>query len=84
MKFIQETCCISTYALILVVQSMFPHENSVVSRYFTTCSLKRFISCNSDNSVQTVIITGNTYFPWQHQVIKGFHTEFSIISIVLP
>ena len=33
---------------------MFSHENSVSLRFFNTCSLKRFISCNGDNSVQTV------------------------------
>ena len=37
-----------------------PYENSVSLRFCTTCSLKRFIRCNSDNSVQAVIINGNT------------------------
>ena len=36
---------------------MFPNENSVSLLVFTTCSLNRFISCNSDISVETVIIT---------------------------
>ena len=35
---------------------MFPNENSVSLRVFTTCSLNRFISCNSDIIVETVII----------------------------
>ena len=37
-----------------------PYENSVSLRFCTTCSLRRLIGCNSDNSVQTVIINGNT------------------------
>ena len=37
-----------------------PYENSVSLRFCTTCSLRRFIRCNSDNSVQTVIINANT------------------------
>ena len=60
MKFIGKTCFIRTFALILVVQLMFPHENSVSLRVFNTCSLKRGISCNSDKSGQTVKIIGNT------------------------
>ena len=35
------------------------HKNSVSLRVLNTYSLKRFISCNSDNSVQPVIIIGN-------------------------
>ena len=40
---------------------MFPHENSVRVPIFTTCSLKRFISFDSDNWVQTVIMIGNAF-----------------------
>ena len=60
MKLIEKTYCIRTFALILEVKSMFPYENSVSLRFCTTCRLRRFISCNNDNSVQTVIINGNT------------------------
>ena len=60
MKFIEIKYCIRTFALILEVKSMFPYENSVSLRFCTTCSLRRFIRCNSDNSVHTVIINGNT------------------------
>ena len=38
---------------------MFPNENSVSLRVFTTCSLHRFISCNSDIIAETVIIIEN-------------------------
>jgi len=59
-KFIEKTCFIRTFPLIVVVQSMFPHLNSVSLRFFNTWSLKGHISCNSENSVQTVITIGNT------------------------
>ena len=51
---------------------MCPHENSVSLRVLNTCSLKRFISCNSDNWVQTVIIIGNACILWQHNVLNVF------------
>ena len=35
-------------------------------------ALKRFISCNSENSVQNVIFTGNTCFLWQNLVLNVF------------
>ena len=72
MKFIEETCFIHTFALILVGYLTFPYENSVCLRLFKTCSLKRFISSNSDNCVQTVIIIGNTYVLWQNHVLNVF------------
>ena len=51
---------------------MFPHENSVSLCCITICSLRRFIDCNSDNSVQTVIIIGNTCSLWQNHVLNVF------------
>ena len=35
-------------------------------------SLIRFISCNSDNCVHTVIIIGNACILWQHNVLNVF------------
>ena len=72
MKFIEETCFIHTFALILVGCLMFPYENSVCLRFFKTCSLKRFISSNSDNCVQTVKINGNTCILCQNHFLNVF------------
>ena len=69
-KFIETTCFIRTCTLILVVYSMFPHENSVSLRFFNTSRLKRFITCNSDNSVETVIIIGNTFILWDKHYLN--------------
>ena len=69
-KFIEKTGFILTCALIVVAQSLFPHENNVTLRCFTTYSLKRFISYNSDNSVQIVIIMGNTCIPLQNNCLN--------------
>ena len=66
MKFSENTCFIRTLALILAVKSMFPYKNSISLRFLHTCSLKRFISCNRDNSVQAVISIGNRGSLWQH------------------
>ena len=70
MNVIEKTCVIHTFALILVASTMFPDENDVSLRVLNTCSLKRLISCNSDNCVQTVIIIGNTCILWQHHVLN--------------
>ena len=51
---------------------MFPHENSVSLLVFTTCSLYRVISCNSDIIVETVIIIGNTFVLWEDHVLNVF------------
>ena len=72
MKFIERTCIIDTFALILVVYSIFPHENSVSLRVLNTCSLKRLIWCNSDNSVQTDIFIGSTCSLGQTHVLNEF------------
>ena len=37
---------------------MFAYENSVGLRFVSICRLKRFMSCKSDSSVQTVVIIG--------------------------
>ena len=50
---------------------MFPIENSVSLRCGTTWSLKRFISCNNDNSVEIVIIIGNRFILWDKHVLNG-------------
>ena len=72
MKFSDRTCIIDISALILVVYSIFPRENSVGVPVLNTCSLKRLIRCNSDNSVQTVIIIGNACILWQHHLLNVF------------
>ena len=51
---------------------MFSNENSVSLRVFTTCSLNRVISCNSDISVETVIIIGNTFVLWENHYLNVF------------
>ena len=51
---------------------MFPNENSVSLLVFTTCSLNRFISCNSDISVETVIIIGNTFVLCENNIVDVF------------
>ena len=51
--------------------NIFSTENSVSLHYFTTCSLKRFISCNSDNSVEKIIIIGNMFILWDKHVLNG-------------
>ena len=61
---------------------MFPHENSVSLCCITICSLRRFIDCNSDNSVQTVKIIGNTCILWQNHILNMFYAELSIINIL--
>ena len=68
--FIETTCVISTFALILLVKLMFSHENSVSLRFLNTCSLKCIISSNSDNSAQTVIIIVNSSSLWQNHVLN--------------
>ena len=40
---------------------MFPHDNSGLLRFFPTLRLEQLISCNSDNSVQSDIMIGNTF-----------------------
>ena len=72
MKFSENTCFIRTLALNLAVYSMFPYKNSVSVRFLNTCSLKRFISCNRDNSVQAVISIGNRGSLWYHHGLKAF------------
>ena len=49
-----------------------PHENSVKLRVLNTCSLHRFISCNSENCVQAVRIIGNTCSLRQNHVLNEF------------
>ena len=71
-KFIEKTCFIRTFALIVVAESSFPHENSVSLRSFTTYSLTGFISCSSDNNVQTVIIIGHMYSLWESHTLNRF------------
>ena len=51
---------------------MFPNENSVSLLVFTTCSLKRCISCNSVNSVETVIIIGTTFILCENNIVDVF------------
>ena len=52
------------FALILAGYSMFPNMNIVCLSSYKICSLKGLISCNSDNSLQTVIIIGHMYILW--------------------
>ena len=72
MTVIEKTCFIHTFALILVVSTMFSHENDVSLRFINTCNLKRFISCSSDNCVQTVIIIGHACSLLQNHVLNVF------------
>ena len=72
MNFSENTCSIRPFVLYLEVYSMFPYENSVSLCFLTTCSLKRFISGNSDNSVETVIIIGSACTPWENHVLNVF------------
>ena len=72
MKIIGKTCFMCTSELILVFYSMFPSENWVSVRFYKTCSFKRSISCNCDNSLHIHIIIGNTYSLWQNQVANRF------------
>ena len=51
---------------------MLPNENRVSLLVFTTYNLNRFISCNSDISVETVIITGNTLVLWENHYLNVF------------
>ena len=61
------------------------HKNSVSLRVLNTYSLKRFISCNSDNRVQTDIIIRNTCILWKKTMFyTKCYVEISIINIVLP
>ena len=72
MIFIENTCFIRTFELNLAVYSMFPYKNSVSLRFLNTCNLKRFISCNRDNSMQAVIIIRNTCILRQQHVLNVF------------
>ena len=47
---------------------MIPYKNSVSLRFHKTWSLTRCMNCNSDNSVQIVIFSGNTCIIWQNYV----------------
>ena len=61
---------------------MFPYENSVSLWFLTTCSLKRFMSGNSDNSVETVLIIGGTCTPWQKPCSKrGFTLKLALYTL---
>ena len=51
---------------------MFPYETRASLCVLATCSLKRFISGNSDNSVQTVIIIGSTCVLLQNHALNVF------------
>ena len=72
MNIIDKICIMCISALIVVVYSRYPCKNSISLRFYKTCILKRFISCNSDNSVETVLIIGNTYILWQNHVLNMF------------
>ena len=49
---------------------MFPHENNCNLRMVTTSKLNRFLSCNSDNRVETVLIIGHTFMLWETHVVN--------------
>ena len=52
---------------------MFPHDNSGLLRFFfPTLRLEQFISCNSDNSVHSDIMIGNTFILWNRHVLNVF------------
>ena len=60
------------FALILVASTMFPYEIDVILPFINECSLKRFISCNSDNCVQTDIFIGHACSLRQKHVVNLF------------
>ena len=72
MKFIEKTCFTRTFALIVIVQSMFPVKIALVYIFTLFAALKRFLSCKRDNSVQTVMIFGTTFFLWPNLVLNVF------------
>ena len=45
---------------------------ALVCDFAIYAALKRFISCNSENSVQNVIFTGNTCFLGQNHVLNVY------------
>ena len=49
-----------------------PYENSVSLPFCTNCCFVRIIGCNNDNSVQTVIINGNTCILRHNHVLNVF------------
>ena len=71
MKFSENTCFIGSIAMIVEVWSMLSHENSVSLRFFHTCRLNRFISYNSDSSVETFMIIANTCAVWHHHGLNA-------------
>ena len=62
--------CVST--LCLELYTMFPHGNSVILPVVNTYSLKRFISCYSDSTEQTVYIIVNKRTLWEHHGLNVF------------
>ena len=70
MKIIEKTSIMSALALSLVVWSMFPHENSTSLLCYNRCSFTWFTSCDSENSLKSVIIIGKTYIPWSTDVLN--------------
>ena len=59
---------------------MFPYENSVSLRFCITCSLRRLIRCNNDNSVQTDIINGRTCILRHNHVPNVFLGQVSAFT----
>ena len=51
---------------------MCSNEISGSLRLFTACSVYRVISCNSDSSVEEVIIIGNTFVLWEDHGLNVF------------
>ena len=70
-KFFEKISFIGKFALILEGYSMFPNENRVILRFFTTCISKRYRSCNSEKSGETVIIIRNTFIRSETHVLSA-------------
>ena len=69
---IEKPSIMRTFALTLIVKSIFFHENGLSLIVFKSSNLKCVICCNSENSVQTVIINGNMCILWQTYVLNVF------------
>ena len=63
---------------------VFPMKIALVCDFALYVAYKRFISCNSDNSVQNVIFTGNTCFLWQNHVVNVFLRWIQYYKHCLP
>ena len=69
-----------TFALVLVVYTIFPLKKSVSLRFYKTCSLKRDIDSNIDSRLQTVIVIGIMCFSMEKPCSKRVSTLNSALQ----